>query len=76
MASAGCFGASLMLEAQLVADCMKAMAEACSGTPVNVKCRWGIGGQDKRELYWRTGRGREGGGGWVGCKPRLIIFGL
>ncbi|GFH11605.1 uncharacterized protein HaLaN_07135, partial [Haematococcus lacustris] len=34
VAGAGCFGAALMLQPQLVADCMAAMAAAAQGTPV------------------------------------------
>ena len=39
VAGAGCFGASLMLQPELVAACMKAMGEASGGIPVTVKCR-------------------------------------
>ncbi len=42
VAGAGCFGAALMLQPELVASCMKAMAEASNGTPVTVKCRWAM----------------------------------
>ncbi len=42
VAGAGCFGASLMLQADLVANCMKAIAEAANGTPVTVKCRYAL----------------------------------
>lgn len=50
VAGAGCFGAALMLQPQLVADCCKAVAEAVAsvktrkdGNPpaVTVKCRLG-----------------------------------
>lgn len=41
VAGAGAFGASLMLQPELVARCMSAIAEA-SGMTVNVKCRWGL----------------------------------
>lgn len=40
MAGKGCFGASLMLEPQLVADCCAAMA-AATHVPITVKCRLG-----------------------------------
>jgi hypothetical protein len=40
VAGAGCFGAAMMLQPELVAACMKAMGEAAGGTEVNVKCRW------------------------------------
>ncbi len=38
---AGCFGAALMAKPALVADCVRAMSEAC-GLPVTVKTRLGI----------------------------------
>jgi tRNA-dihydrouridine synthase A len=41
----GRFGASLMLEPDLVADCVKAMKAAVS-IPVTVKCRLGVDDQD------------------------------
>ncbi len=41
----GRFGACLMLEPQLVAECVAAMAEATSA-PVTVKCRIGVDDQD------------------------------
>ena len=40
VAGAGCFGASLMLEPELVAACCTAMA-AVTSIPVTVKCRLG-----------------------------------
>lgn len=42
---AGRFGACLMLEPQLVADCVRAMQDAV-GVPVTVKCRIGVDAQD------------------------------
>lgn len=39
VAGAGCFGASLMREPELIADCCRALAQ--SGLPVTVKCRVG-----------------------------------
>ncbi|MFT3997804.1 MAG: tRNA dihydrouridine(20/20a) synthase DusA [Asticcacaulis sp.] len=42
----GSFGACLMREPQLVADCMQAMGEATS-VPVTVKCRIGVDDQDE-----------------------------
>lgn len=45
---AGRFGASLMAEPALVADCVTAMAAACP-LPVTVKCRIGIDDQDPAE---------------------------
>jgi tRNA-dihydrouridine synthase A len=44
----GRFGACLMAEPALVADCVKAMADAVS-VPVTVKCRIGIDDQDAEE---------------------------
>jgi len=44
----GAFGACLMAEPQLVADCVKAMLDAGSGLPVTVKHRIGI---DRGEHY-------------------------
>ena len=44
----GAFGACLMAEPQLVADCVKAMADAAGGLPVTVKHRIGI---DRGESY-------------------------
>lgn len=43
VAGSGCFGASLMREPALVADCCAAMAEGSRGRiPVTVKCRIGV----------------------------------
>ena len=43
VAGKGCFGAALMAEPGLVAECLAAMAEnAPEGTPVSVKCRIGV----------------------------------
>jgi tRNA-dihydrouridine synthase A len=41
----GCFGAVLMQQPALVADCVKAMQDA-SAVPVTVKCRIGVDDQD------------------------------
>ncbi|KAL4450138.1 hypothetical protein ABPG77_010807 [Micractinium sp. CCAP 211/92] len=41
VAGAGCFGAALMLQPELVAACCQAMCQAVS-TPVTVKCRLGV----------------------------------
>lgn len=38
----GCFGARLMLDAELVRDIMIAMIEEANGKPVTVKCRIGV----------------------------------
>ncbi|GLC72961.1 hypothetical protein PLESTF_001314200 [Pleodorina starrii] len=55
VAGAGCFGAALMLQPQLVADCMAAMAAAVAAAgpgggplPVSVKCRLGV---DEADSY-------------------------
>ena len=42
----GCFGAVLMREPGLVADCVAAMATAAPGVRVTVKCRIGVDDQD------------------------------
>ncbi|MDV6331964.1 tRNA dihydrouridine(20/20a) synthase DusA [Asticcacaulis sp. 201] len=44
----GAFGACLMREPQLVADCMRAMIEA-TRLPVTVKCRIGVDDQEPRD---------------------------
>ncbi|KAL4452462.1 hypothetical protein ABPG75_008124 [Micractinium tetrahymenae] len=41
VAGAGCFGAALMLQPELVAACCRAMCKAVS-TPITVKCRLGV----------------------------------
>ena len=47
VAGKGCFGAALMMEPRLVAECLGAMAEnAPEGTPVSVKCRLGVDDAD------------------------------
>ena len=47
----GSFGACLMREPQLVADCMQAMGEA-TNLPVTVKCRIGVDDQDPRDALF------------------------
>ena len=42
----GAFGACLMREPSLVAECVAAMREAANGTPVTVKCRIGVDAQE------------------------------
>ena len=42
VAGKGNFGASLMLDPSLVAECVAAMAENSGGAPVTVKCRVGV----------------------------------
>lgn len=42
VAGAGCFGAALMRDPDLVADCCAAIAEGAPGVPVSVKCRIGV----------------------------------
>ena len=41
VAGAGCFGASLMLQPRVVAECCQAMREATGDVPITVKCRLG-----------------------------------
>ena len=41
VAGAGCFGASLMLQPELVGDACAAMRAAVGDTPITVKCRLG-----------------------------------
>ena len=48
----GRFGACLMREPELVADCMAAMIEAVS-VPVTVKCRIGVDDQDPEDALFR-----------------------
>ena len=47
----GSFGACLMREPELVADCMRAMGEA-TRLPVTVKCRIGVDDQEPREALF------------------------
>lgn len=47
--SAGRFGACLMQEPELVARCVRAMADACPGVPVTVKSRIGVDDRDSHE---------------------------
>ena len=47
----GAFGACLMREPQLVADCMQAMREAAP-IPATVKCRIGVDDQDPHEALF------------------------
>jgi tRNA-dihydrouridine synthase A len=63
--SAGRFGACLMAEPQLVADCVAAMSAAVQ-LPVTVKCRIGIDDRDSYpELGEFVGRVSEAGAGCV-----------
>lgn len=48
VAGAGCFGAAMMLQPKLVADCCQAMQEAVPHIPVTVKCRLGV---DETDSY-------------------------
>ncbi|KAG0606781.1 hypothetical protein M758_9G167000 [Ceratodon purpureus] len=50
VAGHGNFGASLMLEPELVGECMAAIAEGSPGTPVTVKCRIGVDNFDSYDL--------------------------
>ncbi len=45
----GSFGACLMAEPELVADCVRAMQDAAGEVPVTVKCRIGIDEQDEEQ---------------------------
>ena len=51
----GAFGACLMREPQLVADCVAAM-KAVVSVPVTVKCRIGVDDQDPNEALWAMAR--------------------
>lgn len=46
----GGFGASLMLDAQLVARCVAAMKESVNSVPVTVKCRIGVDNHDSYDF--------------------------
>jgi tRNA-dihydrouridine synthase A len=48
---AGRFGACLMREASLVADCVAAMIDAVPNTPVTVKCRLGVDDDHEWERF-------------------------
>jgi hypothetical protein len=52
VAGAGCFGASLMLEPQRVADCAAGIA-AGGHTEVTVKCRIGVDAEDSYDALCR-----------------------
>lgn len=49
----GKFGACLMAEPELVADCVKAMQDAAGNVPVSIKTRLGIDEQDSYEFLMR-----------------------
>lgn len=53
VAGAGCFGASLMLRPDTVAECCAAVSGAVDGTPVTVKCRIGVDDVDSYEALHR-----------------------
>ena len=53
VAGAGCFGAAMMLNPQLVAECCVAMAKAAPGIPITVKCRIGVDDVDSYESLHR-----------------------
>ena len=57
----GCFGAVLMLQPQLVADCLRAMQDA-SAAEVTVKCRIGVDDQDPDEALPRFLDAMQGAG--------------
>jgi tRNA-dihydrouridine synthase A len=46
----GCFGAALMREPALVAECVAAMQAAAGAVPVTVKCRIGVDDQDPERV--------------------------
>jgi tRNA-dihydrouridine synthase A len=46
----GCFGAVLMKDPDLVADCVAAMIAAAGAVPVTVKCRIGVDEQEPEEV--------------------------
>ena len=46
VAGKGCFGATLMRDPDLVAECCAAMAKNADGIPISVKCRIGVDGND------------------------------
>jgi tRNA-dihydrouridine synthase A len=46
----GRFGACLMQEPELVADCVSAMMEASTGAEITVKCRIGVDEQDPHQI--------------------------
>ena len=46
----GAFGACLMLEPNLVAECVLSMSKAAPNTPITVKCRIGVDHQDSYEV--------------------------
>mmetsp|Transcript_62694 Transcript_62694/g.104332 ORF Transcript_62694/g.104332 Transcript_62694/m.104332 type:complete len:397 (+) Transcript_62694:160-1350(+) len=50
VAGSGCFGAALMRDPKLVADCCRAMADGAPGAPVTVKCRIGIADSAKEAI--------------------------
>ena len=56
----GRFGACLMAEPALVADCVAAM-KAAVNIPVTVKCRLGVDEQDPEEALFAFADGGEGG---------------
>jgi tRNA-dihydrouridine synthase A len=53
VAGAGCFGASLMLRPETVAECCAAVSGSVDGTPVTVKCRIGVDDVDSYEALHR-----------------------
>lgn len=65
--SAGRFGACLMLEPELVAECINAM-QAAVRIPVTVKCRIGVDEQDSQaSLYHFTQLAAQ-----AGCKTMIV----
>ena len=53
VAGKGCFGATLMRDPELVAQCCAAMAKNADGIPISVKCRIGVDGNDSYDELYR-----------------------
>ncbi|CAL6344732.1 unnamed protein product [Bathycoccus prasinos] len=53
VAGKGCFGATLMRDPDLVAECCAAMAKNADGIPISVKCRIGVDGNDSYDELYR-----------------------
>ena len=53
VAGKGGFGATLMRDPELVAQCCAAMAKNADGIPISVKCRIGVDGNDSYDELYR-----------------------
>mmetsp|Transcript_4273 Transcript_4273/g.10337 ORF Transcript_4273/g.10337 Transcript_4273/m.10337 type:complete len:577 (+) Transcript_4273:2298-4028(+) len=78
VAGKGAFGAALMLEPSLVAECVAAMAENSGGAPVTVKCRIGVDDVDSYSDLCRfvetVAAAMPPAGVWSGdCRPLFAI---